>query len=35
MISLWEGYLKEAKQDDSVRVIVVTINIHHQGVFRN
>jgi enoyl-CoA hydratase/carnithine racemase len=24
MISLWEGYLKEAKQDDSVRVIVVT-----------
>ena len=24
MISLWNGYLKEAKEDDSVRVIVVT-----------
>ncbi|MCX5805488.1 MAG: enoyl-CoA hydratase-related protein [Proteobacteria bacterium] len=26
MISLWERYLKEAKQDDSVRVIIVTGN---------
>ena len=26
MISLWEAYLKEARQDDSVRVIIVTGN---------
>jgi enoyl-CoA hydratase/carnithine racemase len=26
MISLWERYLKEAKQDDSVRVVIVTGN---------